>query len=637
MSGQTKIRLPWQSKVAADIDLENKSLKNLVMPEDKPIPETISPTDVINRQYVEGIVGESGSGAKIGPAEDGTYMDGLFEDFSTETLVGTAVDRFNEVLKALAPNPAPPLANIGVSTTGVTGKLSFGGSNIISGYTAVPTKVVGSTFGSTSGEIGIISAGITVTGDIASTVVGGTNNKPYPAKTFGDADKGYLRLELNGTIIHSVDLSTWVSGSSLNAQGSGFVLSAASGVKFESGQTLDLFKYRTGTWTVNSANQVNGYNIIKVKHEYLPGMIRETNSYAWVVDAETTATTFSNEDLINPVMSGNRKISGVTYHTSGTVDYSIIVNNAYKNTYSQSNAALDYSGTNVVVVDEALPLPADQNATVSLNKTMSINNATRLLNGSVAVNLKVDRTVQSDITSSGQTISGFLVDNISDNSTDTTEPFNGEGYRMHTGLDLTNTLYGAGKQSSSYDWDGAQNLINGDANHNTGLLVAGGRLSYPSNTSHIPGIIGGNFSNIVLGPGGNPDYSVASGNRTYLRYFYSALSYSNFRLNVQATNSTFVRKSTSLTGNNLWMEILAPNTTKDASNNIVWKDAVEPHNANDKDIGCFAGTFGDTVPTNWGLTLGAENTSTSGRAIVVRVTASPSWVGSIDSITLTWL
>ena len=35
----------------------------------------------------------------IGAAEDGTYTDGLFTDFTIATPVGTAVDRFNEVLK----------------------------------------------------------------------------------------------------------------------------------------------------------------------------------------------------------------------------------------------------------------------------------------------------------------------------------------------------------------------------------------------------------------------------------------------------------------------------------------------------------------------------------------------------------
>ena len=52
--------------------------------------------------------GGSGSSV-IGAAEDGDYTDGLFTDFDpSNTTVGTAVDRFNEVLKALAPAPAPP-------------------------------------------------------------------------------------------------------------------------------------------------------------------------------------------------------------------------------------------------------------------------------------------------------------------------------------------------------------------------------------------------------------------------------------------------------------------------------------------------------------------------------------------------
>jgi len=42
----------------------------------------------------------------IGAAEDGSYTDGIFNDFTVNTPVGTAVDRFNEVLLLLA--PAPP-------------------------------------------------------------------------------------------------------------------------------------------------------------------------------------------------------------------------------------------------------------------------------------------------------------------------------------------------------------------------------------------------------------------------------------------------------------------------------------------------------------------------------------------------
>ena len=68
-------------------------------------------------------------GSTIGDAEDSDYTDGLFIDFVNTTPIGTAVDRFNEILKALAPSPAPPLDDIDTSDSGITARLSFGASN----------------------------------------------------------------------------------------------------------------------------------------------------------------------------------------------------------------------------------------------------------------------------------------------------------------------------------------------------------------------------------------------------------------------------------------------------------------------------------------------------------------------------
>ena len=45
----------------------------------------------------------AGSAGVIGNAEDGSYTDGLFTDFSPSTPTGTAIDRFNELLKILVP------------------------------------------------------------------------------------------------------------------------------------------------------------------------------------------------------------------------------------------------------------------------------------------------------------------------------------------------------------------------------------------------------------------------------------------------------------------------------------------------------------------------------------------------------
>ena len=57
---------------------------------------------------VSGAISSIG-GIKIGPSEDNSYSDGLFTDVTSNTTVGTVVDRFNEILKALAPGPAPSL------------------------------------------------------------------------------------------------------------------------------------------------------------------------------------------------------------------------------------------------------------------------------------------------------------------------------------------------------------------------------------------------------------------------------------------------------------------------------------------------------------------------------------------------
>ena len=52
--------------------------------------------------------GGSGTGV-LGEAEDGVWTDGLFTDFDENFQIGYAIDRFNELLKILVPDPAPNL------------------------------------------------------------------------------------------------------------------------------------------------------------------------------------------------------------------------------------------------------------------------------------------------------------------------------------------------------------------------------------------------------------------------------------------------------------------------------------------------------------------------------------------------
>ena len=57
-------------------------------------------------EYVNSYITSISGDTVIGPAEDGDYTDGIFTDFTDQTRVGVAIDRFNEMLLLLA--PAPP-------------------------------------------------------------------------------------------------------------------------------------------------------------------------------------------------------------------------------------------------------------------------------------------------------------------------------------------------------------------------------------------------------------------------------------------------------------------------------------------------------------------------------------------------
>ena len=626
---RTRINVPVQIGVTADVDFAGVKIKNLSDPGDT---QDAATKHYVDSQITSGVLG-------IGLAEDGSYTDGLFTDFTTTTTIGIAVDRFNEVLKSLAPQPAPSFSSVSFSNSGTTGKLSFGASNALTGYTLAPSLDVGGTYTASGYRKGIFNSSTTMTGTLADNVAPGfTNSRPYPNYAFGDANVGTLHLVVNGAVVHSCDLTSFASGTSAT-NGSGFVLSAATTVKFTNGDSFDNFKYRTGTWMVVAAAQRKGYNTLLVRHEYASGQYRDCTQFDWVVDDSTTTTSYTGDTLDTIALTGANHISGVTYYTGGSAQYAVTVNNAYKNTYSASATPVSFSGTNCSATAQSLATPSTEASSATYSAVpVTVNVSGRLLNGSISLHSVVDRVINANEANSGsQSISGILIDNTSAAASATSELFDDEGYRMYENFTITNTTYGSGAGSSAATWDSTESLVGADANYNSGLLVSASKLTYPTNTSHISGITNGNFSAPTNGPSGNPNYSAASGTRTYIRYFYTSSAKSNFRLNIAATNASFVSVATGVSVNNLTLEVLAPNTTKNSGGTTAWKDATVAHDGLDTDVGCYAGTYGSTVPTNWGCTLGAKNTSTSGGAIVVKITASQNWSGSLDSILLTWV
>lgn len=115
----------------------------------------------------------------IGPAEDGEYVDGIFTDFTQNTPIGTAVDRFNEMFLLLA--PAPP----STSWNDVFSNLSLSStySAKILGTTTTATNIVNTT---------------TPTYSLSSTVGPGVKAKALP--TGSNTLVFTLRDSYNGTL-----------------------------------------------------------------------------------------------------------------------------------------------------------------------------------------------------------------------------------------------------------------------------------------------------------------------------------------------------------------------------------------------------------------------------------------------------
>ena len=498
---------------------------------------------------VTGITASTGT-TTIGPAEDGSYTDGLFIDFVPSTPIGTAVDRFNEVLKALAPEPAPILSQASGSGSFVSGKLSFGSSKSISGYTNVGTNAgnasvdINGNYAISGTRLGLTS--LSITGILNSTVVGGGGGIPYANTAFSDGHLGKLIMFKNG-LLHSQLI---LSGTTASTSNNRMSVTSVQAVKFPNGQPLSVFTYRTGTFSIPVSAMTNGYNYIRIVHSGTT-FSRQTNFLEWVYDSDNSnISLIAPSGLTNITLGGSKFISGVNYHTSGTIQYQATFSNVYKNVYSNLSNAIDFPTrenlgtmtlmdvTGVGIIDRlgsALQTLPDlditatnpQNTNISILATLPINATLLLGNVGVSGRIRSNVSIAHPFTAQGftggqSTLTGFLFNTINQSTNLNNETFDGEVDRLedrnYTGLTYANV------NSGTYAWTSSQNLISGNAQHNTGLLVFNGELLYP-NAAYLTtqyGITTGNFGAVTNAAVGNPNYSAASGIRNYYRKYKSA-------------------------------------------------------------------------------------------------------------------
>ena len=479
----------------------------------------------------------------IGNAEDGNYSDGLYTDFTSLTTVGTAVDRFNEVLKALAPPPAPSLDDMDVNVDGTDVTLSFGSSNDQSSASPAYASVAASAgIGAavdvngvyqtaTSGNnlrAAVFQGSTDIIGnlneDVAIDQQGSETN--YPANSFGDADDGVLRLEVNGVTIHEIDLTTSVgtgspgsgSGTHVNGNGSGFTsLSNDSNGTFENGNTFASFKHRTGNYKVATGDQRRGWNYARVLH-VRSGSTVTTNYVEWVNDDNSDALAAAGNSI---TFSGGPtttiKLSGVEYFQSASLDYKVRVSNAYKYvydtnqiTFGASTGGSSNSGTSFTLANQAKPsinTGAGEDHTKVLHLTASSDlTADYMIGGTATANVNVTHPLKSNISSGGSTtVSGILMYNLPDTSTATSETFQRETYRLQSGsFDAQSDVTGG-----SLDWDSSIHM-SGSGGHADGLQFIEGDLRAPTLDFRM-----------ANGPSpSNPDYTtLPSGLRTLYRKY----------------------------------------------------------------------------------------------------------------------
>ena len=591
----------------------------------------------------------------IGDAEDGSYSDGLFTDFTTTTPVGTAVDRFNEVLKGLAPSAAPALDDMDCADSGQSANLSFGSSQSVTGYTNVQPSTLTPASGLSDVDINgtyqVQAAGndlrracfagaTTINGSLNADVAADGAN--YPADAIGNGDQGTLKLYVNNNVteVHSVDLTVFASGDSLNADGTGFSeLSVADPGHFADGTDFDTFKHRTGSFVVAPATQVNGWNYARVVHE-IGSSTTTTNYVEWVNDSvgSGVALTSAGSALDTLSMTGLRLLSGARYFTAGTAEYRIRAENAYRNVYPTTNITFD--GTRCSVPAQSFPVidyAGGENETKILHITGSATiNTDPILNDSISVAANIPAVLKSGLTAVGsQSINGILLYNLSNTSTVTSESFRAENYRLISGsydaqADVTDVANA---------WDSTLHMSGTNAGHADGLLFYNSRMYAPAQ-----GAVSGDFRNttdggsILNGPSNNVDYSgITSGLRTFYRYFQnnSGGSKTDFQLTINGSG-TIASQSTTLNTSNIHVLLKIPTTSDPFSTG--WMDLALDFNTgqNGDGAGCLNGALDSSLnATNTG-TFGTQSVG-SNEYIMVKVEADASWTGYISSMSITWV
>ena len=611
------------------------------------------------------IVNDEGSGraaltASIGLSEDGSYKDGLFTDFTPQTRLGIAIDRFNEILKLLAPSPAPSLDDIDCNVDGTDAYLSFGTSNNLESA-GTPYYSVGTAAGHSAVDVNglyqtatsgnnlrrsIFQGSTNITGDLNEDISADSSN--YPANSFGDANLGELRLEVNGVVIHTVDLTTFSgtgnpgSGTAVtNASGSCFThFSTASAGTLDNGTSFPNFQHRTGRYKIIASDQRQGWNYARVFHVH--SVTTTTNYIEWVNDADANSLSATGNSL-EFEGSGSLYLSGIQYFTSGSAKYFVRTNNVYRNIYDTNNITFTTStggslntGTSFSISSQTKPTidtDSGEDHTKILHLTgSSAITATQMLSGSITAGVSVTHPFKTNLSNDGQASDeGILIYNRSNNSTELVETFRRENYRIISGTYSTQSSLTV----SSNIWDSTAHMTSSNGGHTNGLQFFNQRLYSPIKTLNL-----GDFSTFSNGPTANPDYSSESGQKTFYRWFKNETGSTkyDFTISINGNSTTIVNSSTALNSSRIRAFVKFPS---DGVRETGWLDIASEFvldSYSDNDGAHTANgslSFDSSLNATNYITLGTVGIANN-EYIGLRIEADTSWAGYISQITISF-
>tara|TARA_R110000824_G_scaffold277852_5_gene466048 strand:+ start:130 stop:5331 length:5202 start_codon:yes stop_codon:yes gene_type:complete len=523
----------------------------------------------------------------IGEAEDvGTptgYVDGLFDELATTTNVGTVIDRFNEVFKIIAPPACPKLNRISYEAPlAVSAKLSFDASNPITDYTASSNQAGFTavdrndpyTVGTTGSHfrIGVYDGTQEITGTInfltpPNSVNGFLN---YASGAFAKGGEGSLKLELNGTTIHTTDLASFIgagatgtgSANSLT-NGSGFVNVSLSGSSFDgNGAEWYIFQHRTTKYKIEANEQKTGLNYLRVVHTV--GATNYNSNYVeWINDPDGAALALAvvNPRIENIVLQGSKYLSGVQYNTGITGSYRADITNMYRNVYPSTTNTITFSPSNAnsITAQSVSPLSGGDDETKVTGITGSlVYNSTYLLNGTISTTLSATHPLKTNLSNTGvASMTGMLIDNSASTNSNLVETFEDEDFRITSGSYDTQGSVVAGAAT----WNSQNHMTaSGATGHEDGMLFYNRRVYNPRD-GDIAGT--GNFTSLANVSAGQPDYSSITGTRTFYRKIQndSGAIIRDMKITSQKNGFKFMDDATGLDDNDSHFYVKIPGST----------------------------------------------------------------------------